>query len=144
MAIAFREDIWGATVSGGATITVAQFSERLVVRVRGTFLGDGVVIWWTDDATSTGTTLFSASHSPWVNLIVSDPIDKSGYGRTGGYGFVVDPGQGQRADLHFSLTRLVSSRWKTIVFAGGVASDGFLDHSGAGRSFYAFAVDTSP
>jgi len=143
MATAQRVGIWDA-VTSGATIQHGHFDSRRMFRSRGVFTGDGVVIWWTLDGTSSGSTLFNVNNSPWVQVVVSDPVDKGGYGRTGGYGFVVVSNSGHRADLHFSRTALVSSRWKTIVYAGGVGSDGFLDHSGAGRLFYAFAVETQP
>ena len=143
MATAERVGIWDS-VTSGAGIGLAAFDSRRMFRTRGVFTGDGVNIWWTTDGTSSGGSLFSVNHSPWVQVVVSDPVDKGGYGRTGGYGFVVTTSAGTRADLHFARTAIVSSRWKTIVYAGGVGSDGFLDHSGAGRLFYAFAVETQP
>ena len=144
MATSERFDIWPA-VTSGTTISAGQFIRRRIFRIRGVFTGDGIVIWWTLDGTSTGSSLFAnVNLSPWVQVMVSDPVDRGGYGRTGGYGFVVVSDSGTRADLHFARTKLVSGKWRTTVYAGGVGSDGHLDHSGAGRLFYAFAVDTSP
>lgn len=74
------------TDASAGTMAAARLLERAFFAARADIYGSAVVIYWTDDATATGNTLFSTTYQPLVRVMASDSSNAQAWTANGSWG----------------------------------------------------------
>lgn len=132
--------IWAAPTSG--TMTAARLFERGLYGARANLYGNAITIYWTDDGTATGNSLFSTTYMPWVEVVAADTLDPQAWTNAAMWGPML------RSDYMANMTPYcwethydsTNSIWFTYVSQGnpantvGTAGTHALDGRRAGAS----------
>lgn len=77
MATTECERVWFDRV--GSTVDLGHFTDRDFYRVFEELSGQSLVVYWTDDGTSSGTSLFDSTLMPFVSVLIQNSSDARGW-----------------------------------------------------------------